>query len=176
MPPGADEPVSELPALRDGELLLRPAGGGDLAAIAAVLADPEVARWWGAYTEQEIVEELDPSWVWVVCERDRIVGWLQADEETAPNYPSVAFDIALGVSARGRGLGRRALWLALRHFVAAGHHRFTIDPALDNVVAIRAYRAVGFRDVGVLRRYERAPDGSWRDGLLMELLAEELTG
>ena len=28
--------------------------------------------------------------------------------------------------------------------------------------------------VGVLRAYERAPDGSWRDGLLMDLLADEL--
>jgi aminoglycoside 6'-N-acetyltransferase len=28
--------------------------------------------------------------------------------------------------------------------------------------------------VGVLRSYERAPDGSWRDGLLMDLLADEL--
>jgi aminoglycoside 6'-N-acetyltransferase len=25
-----------------------------------------------------------------------------------------------------------------------------------------------------MRRYERDPDGGWRDGLLMDLLAEEL--
>lgn len=55
-----------------------------------------------------------------------------------------------------------------------GHHRFTIDPAVANARAIRAYEAVGFRRVGVLRRCERAPDGTWQDGLLMELLAEEL--
>jgi len=24
-----------------------------------------------------------------------------------------------------------------------------------------------------MRRYERAPDGTWRDGLLMDLLADE---
>jgi aminoglycoside 6'-N-acetyltransferase len=40
-------------------------------------------------------------------------------------------------------------------------------------VAIRCYSAVGFRPVGVMRQYERAPDGRWRDGLLMELLADE---
>ena len=55
-----------------------------------------------------------------------------------------------------------------------GHHRFTIDPAAANARAIRAYEAVGFRPVGVLRRYERGPDGRWRDGLLMDLLAVEL--
>ncbi len=34
--------------------------------------------------------------------------------------------------------------------------------------------ALVFRPVGVMRQYERSPDGSWRDGLLMELLADEL--
>ncbi len=50
-----------------------------------------------------------------------------------------------------------------------------IDPALANERAIRAYAAVGFRRVGILRRYERGPDGVWEDGLLMDLLAEELS-
>jgi RimJ/RimL family protein N-acetyltransferase len=53
--------------------------------------------------------------------------------------------------------------------------RLTIDPAADNQRAIRAYRRVGFRPVGVLRRYERGPDGGWHDGLLMDLLPEDLT-
>ena len=53
-----------------------------------------------------------------------------------------------------------------------GHHRLVIDPAADNEPAIRCYTAVGFRPVGVLRRYV---DGAgWHDGLLMDLLAEEL--
>ncbi len=35
--------------------------------------------------------------------------------------------------------------------------------------------AVGYRPVGVLRRYERDVDGTgWHDGLLMDLLVEEL--
>jgi aminoglycoside 6'-N-acetyltransferase len=55
-----------------------------------------------------------------------------------------------------------------------GHHRLTIDPAADNAEAIRAYEKVGFRPVGVLREYWRAPGGAWRDGLLMDLLASEL--
>jgi len=55
-----------------------------------------------------------------------------------------------------------------------GHHRLVIDPAAHNVAAIRCYRKVGFRPVGVMRRYWRDPSGEWRDGLLMDLLAEEL--
>jgi aminoglycoside 6'-N-acetyltransferase len=38
-----------------------------------------------------------------------------------------------------------------------------------------AYQRVGFRPVGVMRRYERGPDGCWHDGLLMDLLPEDLT-
>jgi aminoglycoside 6'-N-acetyltransferase len=56
-----------------------------------------------------------------------------------------------------------------------GHHRLVIDPAADNVAAIRCYSSVGFRPVGVMRSYERDVDGcGWHDGLLMDLLAPEL--
>ena len=54
------------------------------------------------------------------------------------------------------------------------YRRLVIDPAADNAAAIRCYRKVGFRPVGIMRQYERGPDGSWHDGLLMDLLAEEL--
>jgi aminoglycoside 6'-N-acetyltransferase len=57
-----------------------------------------------------------------------------------------------------------------------GNHRFTIDPAAHNIAAIRAYEKVGFRPVGIMRKYERAPDGTWHDGLLIDLLADELDG
>ena len=55
-----------------------------------------------------------------------------------------------------------------------GHHRLTIDPAADNANAIAAYAKVGFRPVGRLRRYQQVEPGVWIDGLLMELLADEL--
>jgi aminoglycoside 6'-N-acetyltransferase len=38
-----------------------------------------------------------------------------------------------------------------------------IDPAADNMAAIRAYEKAGFK-----------PVGEWHDGLLMDLLADEL--
>jgi hypothetical protein len=63
--------------------------------------------------------------------------------------------------------------------VRGGHgpaDRLVIDPATANDAAIRCYNAVGFRPVGVMRAYERDTDGDgWHDGLLMDLLAAELT-
>jgi aminoglycoside 6'-N-acetyltransferase len=53
-----------------------------------------------------------------------------------------------------------------------GHHRITIDPAADNEAAIRCYQKAGFTVVGTLRRASReTSSGSWRDELLMELVA-----
>ena len=100
-------------------------------------------------------------------------GWRPPIEDD-PDYRQVAFDIFLAGSAQGRGLGREALRLAIDHFAARGHHRFTIDPAVANERAIRSYAAVGFRPVGVMRDYERGRDGRWHDNLLMDLLAAEL--
>lgn len=66
--------------------------------------------------------------------------------------------------------------LARYLFGVRGHHRIVIDPAAQNHYAISTYAAVGFRTVGVMREYERNPDGTgWHDGVLMELLVSELT-
>ncbi|HEY6014551.1 MAG TPA: GNAT family protein, partial [Candidatus Limnocylindrales bacterium] len=73
------------------------------------------------------------------------------------------------------GLGPDAIrTLARQLFERERHHRLTIDPAIDNERAIRAYARVGFKPVGRMRRYQRFPDGTWRDALLMDLLADEL--
>lgn len=40
---------------------------------------------------------------------------------------------------------------------------------------IRCYEKVGFQRVGVMRQYERDQGGIWRDGVLLDLLARELS-
>ncbi len=51
-----------------------------------------------------------------------------------------------------------------------GHHRITIDPAVENVPAVRSYRKAGFEPVGTLHAAWRDDGGAWRDLLLMELV------
>ena len=161
--------MADLPTLRGERVTLRPALEADVPALAALLGEPSVAAWWGRYDEERVRAEL--AGTWTISAARAVAGWLQAHEETDPDYPSVAFDIAVAEPLHGRGLGPEALQLAIDWFARErGHHRFTIDPSVENEHAIRAYEAVGFRRVGVLRRYERAPDGHWRDGLLMELV------
>jgi aminoglycoside 6'-N-acetyltransferase len=114
--------------------------------------------------------------VLLVIEVDgEVAGGIQYSEENDPDYRHAGIDLYLGERFQDRGLGTEALRMLARFlFDVRGHHRLTIDPALANERAIRAYEKVGFRRVGVMRQYERGPDGSFHDGLLMDLLRPEL--
>jgi aminoglycoside 6'-N-acetyltransferase len=100
---------------------------------------------------------------------------VQTTEELDEEFRHAGIDLFLDPTVRGRGLGPDAISTVAAWLIdVRGHHRLTIDPAADNAAAIAAYRKVGFRDVGRLRRYQRMADGQWADGLLMDLLDEEL--
>jgi aminoglycoside 6'-N-acetyltransferase len=161
-----------LPTLTSGALVLRPTHPADADALLTMLAEPAVAEWWGDNTPESILEEMEGAFT--IAIGGEIAGLLECHEETDETYPSVAFDIFLSTRFHNLGFARQALRMAIDHFVAHGHHRFTIDPTVTNEPAVRAYAAVGFRPVGVLRAAERSPAGEWRDGLLMDLLAWEL--
>ena len=61
-------------------------------------------------------------------------------------------------AVHGRGIGTDAVRTLAAHLVdVEGHHRLTIDPAVDNAAAIRYYTKVGFRPVGIMRQYDVAP-------------------
>ena len=164
--------------IRGTRVTLRPVVAADLDRFAAILATPEVARWWPAYdrarVEEFVADEPDVT-VYAIGVDERVSGLIQVTEENEPEFRHASIDLFLHPDAQGQGLGPEAIRLAARDLIERrGHHRLTIDPAADNERAIRAYAKVGFRPVGRLRRYQRFPDGSWRDGLLMEMLAEEL--
>ncbi len=106
---------------------------------------------------------------------DRVVGAIQWSAEEDPDYRHAQIDIYIDPAVHGQGVCTDAVRTLARHLIDDyGHHRITIDPAADNVAAIRCYEKVGFRPVGIMRQYERDADGTWRDGLLMDLLADEL--
>jgi aminoglycoside 6'-N-acetyltransferase len=164
-------------ALRGERVALREATAADVPRLAAILRLPEVARWWGARVEQDLHDALEDesTTLWVVVEDGEEIGLVQAWEEPDPEYRHAGIDIALHPAWHGRGLGADTVRTVARHLIAdRGHHRITIDPAADNARAIRTYERIGFRPVGVMREYERGADGTWHDGLLMDMLAAEL--
>jgi aminoglycoside 6'-N-acetyltransferase len=170
-PDPAEPPDPHAVTLHGERLLLRRAVDDDRSPLGEILSDPDVTRWWGPFDPETAFDELADSFVIVVD--GAVVGWLLFEDEDWWQYRHVTFDIALATALHGHGYGREALRVAIRWFISRGHHRFTIDPAADNARAIRSYAAVGFKPVGMLRAYE-CRDGTWRDGLLMDLLADEL--
>lgn len=166
-------------ALQGKAVRLRPATATDATRLAEILTHPDVAVWWPDYNADRVrrdLLEVDDGYVIFAVEVDEtVIGLVQHWEENDPEYRHAGIDIALDPAWHGRGLGADAVRTVARHlFAARGHHRVVIDPATDNARAIRSYERIGFRPVGVMRRYARAADGTWRDGLLMDLLPEEL--
>jgi aminoglycoside 6'-N-acetyltransferase len=166
--------------LRGETVRIRPVVPGDAARLAEILTTPGVAEWWHGYdlarVEREFVAGEDDIVTFVVEADGEVIGLIQYGEETDPDYRHANVDISLHPDWHGRGLGADALRTLARYlFEELGHHRITIDPAAHNKRAIRSYMRVGFKPVGVMRGYERGADGSWHDGLLMDLLPEDLT-
>jgi aminoglycoside 6'-N-acetyltransferase len=164
--------------LHGERVVLRPLEPSDRAAMTRILAEPEVARWWIHEGLDIAVDGIfdDADEVRLAIEVDGdVAGMIQFSEELTPDYRHAGIDIFVATAFQGRGIGPEAIRLVARHlFEDRGHHRLTIDPAAANDRAIRAYEKVGFRRVGLMRRYERSIDGTWHDGLLMDMLASEL--
>ncbi|MCU0687596.1 MAG: GNAT family N-acetyltransferase [Polyangiaceae bacterium] len=159
---------------------LRQVRAEDVPALAAIRATPEVyARWSGSDDlAAEIEADLADDGVELLAieVEGRLVGMIQWSEEDDPKYRHAEMDLFLDPTAQGKGLGTDAVRTLSRYLIEGrGHHRLVIDPAADNAAAIRCYAKAGFKPVGVMRRYERGNDGTWHDGLLMDLLADELT-
>jgi len=166
--------------LRGERVVLRPLAEADVPRLAEIATEPEVVRWWGEQSAEDLGkkargEEPDETFFTIFAEGEP-AGLIQYYEENERDFRHAGIDVFLSAVFQGRGLGADAVRAVARHLIEdRRHHRLTIDPAADNAYAIRCYEKVGFRRVGVMREYWRAPDGVWRDGLLLDLLAKELT-
>jgi aminoglycoside 6'-N-acetyltransferase len=164
--------------LRGERVTLRPLNAADVTPLAEIAAEPEVAHWWLGLSEEDLRDMAGPgeeSLVFAVELDGELIGLAQSAEEADPDYRHAGIDIFLGTAWHGKGLGADTVRTLARYLLEdRGHHRLTIDPAAANERAIRCYESVGFRRVGVMRAYERGADGTWHDGVLLELLAGEL--
>ncbi|MFG2207465.1 aminoglycoside 6'-N-acetyltransferase [Streptomyces sp. NPDC048638] len=158
--------------LRGSVVTLRPTTDADTAPLDRIVREPAVAAWWSAPDDYADMLAITPA-----DEPDEVIGAIQFSEETDPEFRHAGIDIFLTTARHGQGLGTDAV-RTLAHWLIhdRGHHRLTIDPAAANTAAIASYRKVGFKPVGIMRAYGRDPrTGQWADGLLMDLLADELT-
>jgi RimJ/RimL family protein N-acetyltransferase len=160
--------------LKGEVVVLVPVTQAHVSELRRIVGTPQVRARWGEVEAGWPLE--DPEIVpFAVLVDDEVRGMIQYGEED-PEYRNASIDVFLDPAVHGRGVGVDTVRTLARYLVEErGHHRLVIDPAADNAVAIRCYEKVGFRPVGVMRRYERDADGAgWHDGLLMDLLADEL--
>jgi aminoglycoside 6'-N-acetyltransferase len=174
--------------LRGSRVTLRPVTRDDLPRLLEILRQPAVARFWSAVPENDEEAEAEHGLLlgsdadgaeaittFVIILGDEVVGWIAGWEKLEPEYRHAGVDLFLDSDEQGKGYGPEAVRLVCRYlFEQRGHHRITIDPSAANARAIRSYEKVGFKRVGVLRRYERGPDGTFHDGVLLDLLPEDL--
>ena len=135
---------------------------------------------WG---EDPTIDDQDAFTILVDGE---IAGWVGWYEEDDPITATAGLDIFVAPAHQGRGIGREALSLVARWLIdERGHHRIIIDPAASNTRAIATYASLGFRPVGVMRRYERgagrhvarrAADGPAGGGVHPQLSASRRRG
>ena len=157
-------------------LVLRPLAKGDEAELLRIHGTPEVALWWGQ-PEDGFPWSDEPESTRFTIELDgKVAGLIQFGEEQTPKYRHATIDLFLDPILHGQGIGTEAVRRMVGHLIEErGHHRVTIDPGVENKAAIRSYEKAGFKPVGVMRQYERPVGGEqWRNGLLMDLLAEDL--
>jgi aminoglycoside 6'-N-acetyltransferase len=152
-------------------IALEPLDVRHVAALRALHQQPGVARWWGPMEPDFPFDEAE-SIRFAVLVDGVVAGLVQYGEEKWPDNRHAWIDIFVGDDYAGRGIGtevmRRMIQMLLEE---RGHHRITIDPALENEPAIRCYEKAGFRRIGVLERAYREPwSDEWRDELLMELV------
>lgn len=166
--------------LRGERIRLRPTTPQDRDRLREILAEPSVARWWGPMRPGlDVADDWlagdDDTVVFAIEVDGGIIGSIQYAEEADPDYRHAGIDLFIAAAWQGKGLGTDAIRTVARYlFEVRGHHRLTIDPSAANERAIRAYERVGFRRVGTMRSYERGPDGTFHDGLLLDLLRHEL--
>ena len=162
------------PELRGPRVRLVPVAPEHVEPLRALHRTPEVRRWWQEPSAGWPGDEPDAVH-YAVCLGDEVAGFIQWQAEEEPMYRCASYDVFLGPAFTGRGLGTEAGRVLCAHLVDDhGFQRIVIDPEVDNAPAIASYRKVGFKPVGVMRRYSVDDRGAYHDGLLMDLLAEEL--
>ena len=134
--------------LRTARLVLTPVGGGDLADLRAIKADPGVfaVMLGGVRDYRQTAEDLARdvvAWgqygfgIWAIREAGRFVGITGLEHR--PDGRGVALRFALWPEAQGRGLAREAAFAALRF----GHDR----AGLPRIVAVARESNFGSRMV-----------------------------
>ena len=183
--PGTLARIEQPTLIVDDELLLRPWGTGDTAAVVVAFADAAIQKWhmrhidsegeaseWIASWEQRWFAETDAAWAVAYRSTGEAIGYvaLRSVMLAAAQAQLSYWVVPL---ARGNGIATRAAAaLTQWGFHDLGLHRIFLVHSLENEPSCRVAESAGFTVEGTMRDYMRHSDG-WHD---MHLHARLSTG
>lgn len=146
-------------------LVLRQATPADAQALAAIMAEPDVERWWHQAWETDrwagyiagLLEDPD-SLPLTLTEGDRVTGYVEVyrvatdvlGRHIGHTQTDLGMHLALGESLRGRGFGVRLIGgvRGRAKEILDGCGRLVAEPDIMNTRSHRAFADAGFEAIG----------------------------
>jgi RimJ/RimL family protein N-acetyltransferase len=184
-----------VPVVVGDEVVLRPWRDDDAPRIVQACSDPVSQRWLPHLPRDYGLEQAE---AFLLGTRTRAaeassLGWCVASATDSRCLGSIEIfglerdggDAEIGYwthpDARGRGVMREALRLAVRHAAVPsadgglGLHRLGLRAAGTNQASRRLAVGAGFREVGVQRQVDPQDDGTYDDLVVYDVLTAEVT-
>lgn len=167
------------PTLRGQRVTLRPMTHADAPHLVRWASDPDFAWFqWGRRPGRFADDEAARKWMDAIAENRGVVFAIEHDgrpigqanyRDLRPKGQSAEVGIGIGESSLwGKGLGREALDLLVRHLVNdLGVHRVSLSVLAYNDRAIASYKAAGFQVEGVDRDGVMTDMGHFADDVKM---------
>ncbi|MEP6694206.1 MAG: GNAT family protein [Chloroflexota bacterium] len=171
--------AASAPTLRGERVTLRPMTHADAPHLVRWANDPEFAWFqWGRRPGRFPDDAAARAWMDVIAENRGVVFAIEHEgrpigqanyRELRPKGKSAEVGIGIGEPALwGKGLGREALGLLVKHLVQdLGVHRVALSVLAYNDRAIASYRAAGFEVEGIERDGVMTDKGTWADDVKM---------
>ena len=99
----------------------------------------------------------------VLKEDKKVIGFAILSVSTDESH---LLNIGLTSSKRGRGLGRELLEKMIMAADVMGSKKIFLEVRISNVIAIDLYKASGFKEIGLRKKYYRLKEGR-EDAILM---------
>jgi RimJ/RimL family protein N-acetyltransferase len=170
---------ASVPTLRGERVTLRPMTQADAPHLVRWANDPDFAWFqWGRRPGRFADADAGRKWLDLIVEHRGVVFVIEHEgrpigqanyRDLQPKGSSAEVGIGIGEPGLwGRGLGREALGLLVRHLVDdLGLHRISLSVLAYNDRAIASYKAAGFEVEGIERDGVMTDRGTWADDVKM---------
>ena len=171
--------ATNAPTLRGQRVILRPMTHADAPHLVRWANDPDFAWYqWGRRPGRFPEDAAARKWIDVIVEHRGVTFVIEHEgrpighanyRDLQPKGKSAEVGIGIGEPALwGKGLGREALGLLVKHLVGdLGLHRITLTVLAFNDRAIASYQAAGFEVEGIDRDGVMTDKGTWENDVRM---------